>query len=157
MESDGAATGPQGPRFRWRGHAARNLLLHLFCCQRTENWLYEGRAVETSSVYRCSSTLAAVDTTYLKIQGSVLYVMDTTSRAIRGPAAHPRGPHAAPRGAARCNSLARPEEVSNGHAAYLCRRCRGRTRPAARGNPAHGSPRRLPACRRHYGPRCERR
>src|SRR5258708_6254775 len=63
MESDGAATGPKGPRFRWRGHAARNLLLNLFCCQRTENWLYEGRAVETSSVHRCSSTLAAVDTT----------------------------------------------------------------------------------------------
>jgi 2-keto-4-pentenoate hydratase/2-oxohepta-3-ene-1,7-dioic acid hydratase in catechol pathway len=63
MQSDGAATGPKGPRFRWRGHAARNLLLNLFCCQRTENWLYEGRAVETSSVHRCSSTLAAVDTT----------------------------------------------------------------------------------------------
>jgi transposase len=63
MESAGAATGPKGPRFRWRGHAARNLLLNLFCCQRTENWRYEGRAVETSSVHRCSSTLAAVDTT----------------------------------------------------------------------------------------------
>jgi hypothetical protein len=50
---------------------SRSYLFRLCCknlkrntkSQRTENWLYEGRAVETSSVHRCSSTLAAVDTT----------------------------------------------------------------------------------------------
>jgi septal ring factor EnvC (AmiA/AmiB activator) len=40
-----------------------DLLLHLFCRQRTEDKPYEGRAVETSSVYGCSSIRAAVDTT----------------------------------------------------------------------------------------------
>jgi hypothetical protein len=40
-----------------------DLLLHLFSRQRTQDKPYEGRAVETSSVYGCSSIMAAVDTT----------------------------------------------------------------------------------------------